>query len=92
MVRSLRVIDWRFDESPYYTELDYTPGGNLSDWCLTQGGVGRVPLAERLRKVEIKILRQVQSGEDLAALLRYDELLEYKLATGGLPQMRFLRK
>jgi hypothetical protein len=51
-----------------------------------------VALAERLRKVEIKILRQVQSGEDLAALLRYDELLENKLATGGLPQMRFLRK
>jgi hypothetical protein len=51
-----------------------------------------VALAERLRKVEIKIQRQVQSGKDLAALLRYDELLESKSATGGLPQMRFLRK
>jgi len=51
-----------------------------------------VALAERLRKVEIKIQRQVQGGKDLAALLRYDELLENKAATGGLPQMRFLRK
>ena len=42
-----------------------------------------VAAAERLRKVEIKIQRQVQQGKDLAALLRYDELLENKAATGG---------
>jgi RraA family protein len=75
---------------------------STGDWIVSdEDGVVVVPkarleatvaLAERLRKVEIKILRQVQSGEDLAALLRYDELLENKLATGGLPQMRFLRK
>jgi RraA family protein len=75
---------------------------SAGDWIVSdEDGVVVVPkarleatvaLAERLRKVEIKILRQVQSGEDLAALLRYDELLENKLATGGLPQMRFLRK
>jgi 3-hexulose-6-phosphate synthase/6-phospho-3-hexuloisomerase len=72
------------------------------DWIVSdEDGVVVVPqdrleatvaLAERLRKVEIKIQRQVQSGKDLAALLRYDELLESKSATGGLPQMRFLRK
>jgi RraA family protein len=75
---------------------------SAGDWIVSdEDGVVVVPkarleatvaLAERLRKVEIKILRQVQSGEDLAALLQYDELLENKLATGGLPQMRFLRK
>jgi 3-hexulose-6-phosphate synthase/6-phospho-3-hexuloisomerase len=75
---------------------------SAGDWIVSdEDGVVVVPearleatvaLAERLRKVEIKILRQVRSGEDLAALLRYDELLENKLATGGLPQMRFLRK
>jgi RraA family protein len=72
------------------------------DWIVSdEDGVVVVPqdrleatvaLAERLRKVEIKIQRQVQSGKDLAALLRYDELLESKSSTGGLPQMRFLRK
>jgi RraA family protein len=75
---------------------------SAGDWIVSdEDGVVVVPkarleatvaLAERLRKVEIKILRQVQSGEDLAALLRYDELLENKLATSGLPQMRILRK
>ena len=72
------------------------------DWIVSdEDGVVVVPkarleetmtLAERLRKVELKIQRQVQRGKDLAALLRYDELLDSKSATGGLPQMRFLRK
>ena len=45
-----------------------------------------IAVAERLRKVEIRIQQKVRSGSDLAALLRYDELLENKAATGGLPQ------
>ena len=75
---------------------------SAGDWIVSdEDGVVVVPkarleetvtLAERLRKVELKIQRQVQRGKDLAALLRYDELLESKSATGGLPQMRFLRK
>jgi RraA family protein len=72
------------------------------DWIISdEDGVVVVPqaslnaalaLAERLRKVEVRILNRVRSGEDLAALLRYDELLESKTATGGLPQMRLSRK
>ena len=75
---------------------------NPGDWIVSdEDGVvvvskarleATLTLAERLRKVEIKIQRQVQSGKDLAALLRYDELLESKAATGGLPQMRFRSK
>jgi len=72
------------------------------DWIVSdEDGVVVVPrarleatvaLAERLRKVEIRIQRQVQGGKDLSALLRYDELLVNKAATGGLPQMRFRSK
>jgi len=51
-----------------------------------------VAAAERLRKVEVKIQREIERGKDLAALLRYDEVIESKTATGGLPQMRFLGK
>ena len=75
---------------------------SAGDWIVSdEDGVVVVPkarleetvtLAERLRKVELEIQRQVQRGKDLAALLRYDELLDSKSATGGLPQMRFLRK
>jgi RraA family protein len=69
------------------------------DWIVSdEDGVVVVPAArveeatdaaERLRKVEIKIQRAVASGKDLATLLRYDELIAAKAATGGLPQMRF---
>ena len=51
-----------------------------------------VAVAERLRQVEIKIQREIERGKDLAALLRYDEVIESKAATGGLPQMRFSGK
>ena len=75
---------------------------SAGDWIVSdEDGVVVIPkarlgatvaLAERLRSVEIKIQRQVRTGKDLAALLRYDELLESKAATGGLPQMRFSGK
>ena len=72
------------------------------DWIVSdEDGIVVVPqsrledtigAAERLRKVEIKIQREVESGKDLGTLLRYDELIANKAATGGLPQMRFLSK
>ena len=75
---------------------------SVGDWIVSdEDGVVVVPqhrleatldLAERLRKVEAAIQREVKLGGDLAALLRYDELIAGKAATGGLPQMRFLKK
>ncbi len=75
---------------------------SVGDWIVSdEDGVVVVPrdrleatldLAERLRKVEAAIQREVKLGRDLAALLRYDELIAGKSATGGLPQMRFLKK
>ncbi len=72
------------------------------DWIVSdEDGVVVVPqdrleatldLAERLRKVEAAIQREVKLGRDLAELLRYDELIAGKAATGGLPQMRFSKK
>ena len=72
------------------------------DWIVSdEDGVVVVPqarltetisAAERLRKVEIQIQRAVESGKDLATLLRYDELIASKTAAGGLPQMRFSNK
>jgi RraA family protein len=75
---------------------------NPGDWIVSdEDGVVVVPqdrleatleIAERLRKVELAIQRQVALGNDLGTLLRYDELLEGKAAAGGLPQMRFVKK
>jgi class 3 adenylate cyclase/tetratricopeptide (TPR) repeat protein len=42
------VRDWKFDESPYFIELEYSPAGNLAKWLDTCGGVQAVPLEKRL--------------------------------------------
>ncbi|MGI8906172.1 MAG: protein kinase domain-containing protein [Candidatus Sumerlaeaceae bacterium] len=46
-----RVLDWRFDEAPYYLELEYTHGGNLLQWAEQKGGIWNVPLEIRLKLV-----------------------------------------
>jgi RraA family protein len=68
------------------------------DWLLSdEDGIVVIPAgklekallgAESLQKKEREIERRVRAGADLADLLRYDELLKAKSATGGLPQMR----
>ncbi len=46
-----RVLDWSFEEPPYFIESEYTEGGNLQLWCQQRGGVRAVPLAVRLELV-----------------------------------------
>ena len=45
--------------------------------------------AERLHEVEIRITQAVLRGEDLGALLRYDELVDRKRKAAFLPQLRY---
>ncbi|MFL6203375.1 MAG: protein kinase domain-containing protein [Thermoanaerobaculia bacterium] len=44
----VRILDWSFDEAPYFLECEYVEGGDLVDWAAERGGIGEVPLAERL--------------------------------------------
>ncbi|MEM7349867.1 MAG: tetratricopeptide repeat protein [Acidobacteriota bacterium] len=46
-----RVVDWNFDEAPFYLESEYTEGGDLMDWAERQGGLPSVPLETRLELV-----------------------------------------
>ncbi len=48
--------------------------------------------AESVLALEKKIYERVERGEDLAVLLRYDELIAAKSQAGGLPQMRFAER
>jgi DNA-binding winged helix-turn-helix (wHTH) protein/Tol biopolymer transport system component len=43
-----RVLDWNFDDPPYFLESEYTEGGSLVDWARALGGMGTVPLESRL--------------------------------------------
>lgn len=84
-----RILDWSFDEPPYFLEAEYTEGGDLTDWARRQGGIDRVPLPTRL---EIA----AQAAEALAAahsvgVLHKDVKPSNVLITtgaGGRPQAR----
>ena len=55
-----RILDWQFDDAPYFLESEYTEGGSLVDWAEGQGGLAQIPLATRLELI-------AQVGEALAA-------------------------
>jgi non-specific serine/threonine protein kinase len=44
----VRVLDWSFDQAPFFIECEYG-GLSLPDWAESQGGLGQVPLPLRLR-------------------------------------------
>lgn len=43
-----RIIDWQFDDPPYFLESEYTDCGDLIDWANARGGIAQVPLETRL--------------------------------------------
>jgi WD40 repeat protein/serine/threonine protein kinase/class 3 adenylate cyclase len=49
-----RVLDWDFEQPPYFLEAEYTEGGDLKDWADSRGGLKEVPLA-----IRIELLAQV---------------------------------
>ena len=43
-----RILDWSFEEAPYFIEVEHTAGGDLATWADSRGGLDRIPLATRL--------------------------------------------
>jgi serine/threonine-protein kinase len=43
-----RILDWNFDQPPYFVEAEYSKDGSLPEWLDEQGGIGEVPMAIRL--------------------------------------------
>ena len=46
-----RVIDYQFDQPPYFIESEHVPSGNLVSWAQSLGGIDKVPLEMRIRIV-----------------------------------------
>ena len=42
------VIDWNLRETPCFIEFEYAESGNLESWAQAQGGLGTIPLSQRL--------------------------------------------
>ncbi len=84
-----QILDWQFEEPPFFLEAEYTEGGSFLDWAEEQGGVTKVPLETRIQIV-------IQTAEALAAahsvgVLHKDikpaNILISK-GLGGVPQVR----
>jgi serine/threonine-protein kinase len=46
-----RIIDWNFDQVPYFIESEWTEAGSLDRWLALRGGASSVPLADRIEIV-----------------------------------------
>ena len=46
-----RIIDWNFDQVPYFIESEWTEAGSLDRWLAARGGPAAVPIAVRLEIV-----------------------------------------
>ena len=54
-----RILDWNFDEAPYFLEAEYTAGGSLVEWADKQDGMEQVPL-----EVRLELMAQVAEALD----------------------------
>lgn len=43
-----RILDWNFEDAPYFVESEYTEDGRLGDWIHRIGGCRHISLAQRL--------------------------------------------
>lgn len=43
-----RIIDWQFDQAPFFIESEYIAGGDLLAWADAQGGLAQAPIQQRL--------------------------------------------
>jgi DNA-binding winged helix-turn-helix (wHTH) protein/serine/threonine protein kinase len=62
----VRILEWNFETHPFFLESEYA-GPNLAEWAAAQGGLGHVPLADRLQLL-IDISRAVDAAHSIGVL------------------------
>ena len=62
----VRVLEWNFDTLPYYLESEFA-GQDLEEWSESQGGLGQIPFAARLR-ILIDAATAVAAAHDIGVL------------------------
>jgi eukaryotic-like serine/threonine-protein kinase len=62
----VRVLEWNFDEPPFYLESEFC-GPNLAEWAESQGGLSAIPLPVRLR-VMVDLAQGVAAAHDVGVL------------------------
>ncbi|HWB83517.1 MAG TPA: tetratricopeptide repeat protein [Bryobacteraceae bacterium] len=62
----VRVLEWHFDEPPFYLESEFC-GPNLAEWAESQDGLSAIPLAMRLRVME-QLAQGVAAAHEVGVL------------------------
>src|SRR3546814_14534991 len=62
----IRVLDWNFDQLPFYLECEYG-GCNLADWATQPPGLAALPLQQRLH-LFLKIAAAVAAAQRVGGL------------------------
>ncbi len=44
----VRILDWNFEEPPFFIETEYVPAGSLLDWAADENRLTTLPLPQRL--------------------------------------------
>ena len=85
----VRILDWNFDQAPYFLESEYTEGGSLVDWANQQGGLGKVPLTTRLELVS-QVADALAAAHSVAVLHKDVKPSNVLVRTGrdGAPKVR----
>lgn len=62
----VRLLEWNFDQPPYFIESDYC-GPNLAEWAEASGGLARIPLDVRLQLL-VQVTRAVAAAHTVDVL------------------------
>lgn len=84
----VRVIDWDFEDAPYFIESEYG-GPNLEEWVEMKGGLDAIPLAQRLEWLA-EVADAVGTAHEVGVLhkdLKPANVLAYEGADGWHPRL-----
>jgi len=56
----VQLLDWNLDRAPWFIAVEWCPGGSLTDWAASCGGLEKIELAQRIELV-------AQTADALAA-------------------------
>ena len=84
-----QVLDWQFDEPPYFLEAEYTAGGSFNQWAADQGGLETIPLATRLELIA-QVAIALSAAHSVGVLHKDIKPANVLIATDpqGLPKAR----
>lgn len=62
-----RILDWNFEEAPYFVESEYTGQGDIEQWAEDAGGLANIPVQARLQ-LFVQMARAVAAAHAVGIL------------------------